>query len=262
METCPARAKSIKPLGHRNVQLPGRVGVDDRVAMALGGKFVLRQPAKVAQHLEAVLHLSLPARKDERHLVAQRQLRPHGLVMPHLGAHILRFHQRRDHVEDVEGLCKLHEFTKVPRRPGPAPALQVRRMGAPRAGLKHQRAKLQHHVPLSHPGSKRDRLRCRGQRRFDHVAPDIHHVTRDPRPALCIEPDRPVRQDPDPQPFQHVERRLVHRRDTVVGKDVHRRERVFQPAVVDIAPGRGLGPAPAPPRPHLGHPRMALECGS
>ena len=74
-ETCPARAKSMMPCAHRDIELARRIGVDHGVAVDAVPETPFGQPARKPDHLEPVAHLRRAAREDEERLVGERQLR-------------------------------------------------------------------------------------------------------------------------------------------------------------------------------------------
>ena len=127
-----------QPLCHGNIQRPGRVGIDDGVAVRTGAKVIVADPAKIPDHLETVHDLRRAAGEDEWKLVGQRHLRVGREVVAQVVVHVLRLDLRRDHLQHVEVLGQLEVLNIVAGRAcAPAP-LQIGGVGRTGPGLKHQ----------------------------------------------------------------------------------------------------------------------------
>ena len=68
----PASGEIDDALGHRDVQLQRRVGVDDRVGVGPLSELLRAQPVRDLQQREVVGDLLAAAGEDERYLVGQQ----------------------------------------------------------------------------------------------------------------------------------------------------------------------------------------------
>ncbi len=260
----PGAGEVDQALQHRHIERARRVGVDDRVAVRIGRELGIAQPAKVADHLESVLHLRRAACVDEGDFVGMAKLSFEREIVPDMGGDVLGFDQRGDHVEHVEMLGQLDQIAEVFVRAGTAALDAIRGVRTACAGLEGERTKLQRQFAVASAAHDRDGLGRGGERGPDHVAADADHlgVFVDDGPAFAENLARFGEQDLDGEVFEDGERGLVHGLDFVVGKDVHRWERVLELTVVYLAFYRRLPArrALAPPPPtclKVDHPRIA-----
>ena len=171
--------------------------------------------------------------KDERDLVGQHQLRARDLQVPCAYREVLRLGRSAQHVDDLEALAQLHQVAEILERAGTAAALAVHDVRRSRGRRKRHVAVVQRHMPLRIDRVQRDLARCARQRCRDEGAVDAHDLARliDARAGFPVHPACIGGQHLHALGLEHDERRFVHRRDLVVRKHPHRRERIAQMAV-------------------------------
>ena len=226
-----------QPLRHRNVDLAGRVGVDDRVAVAFRHEGLVVEASKITHHLEAFAHLRCAAAEDVRKLVGFDKLRLHGEVMAQIGRHILRFDQGWHHLQHVEMLRHLYQLVKITGRSRAASPLEIRGMGCAGAWLEDEAPRLEKHVPFRHTATAQDRTRRRFQRGIHHFTPDPDHLAGivDTGATGTKKLPRFGKQDLNPKVFKRCQRGIVNRGDSVIGIEVHLWKRIAESPVVNLA---------------------------
>ena len=233
----PMAGEIDQPLRHRDVDLARRIGVDDGVAVAFRHEAIIVEAAKIAHHLETFTHLRGAAAEDVRQLVGFQKLRFHGEVVAQIGWNILRFDQGRHHLQHVKMLRHFHKLAKIAGRSRATSPFQVGGMGRAGARLEHEAPRLEKHIPVGAAAAAQDRAWRGFQRRCHHLASDPDHLAGvvDAGATGTEHLPRLGKQDLHPQILKGCQRGVMHRRDGVIGIELHLRERIAKPPVIDIA---------------------------
>ena len=255
-----ARGREIDDaVGHRDVELQRRIGVDDGVGVRARTEFLRRNAVREANEFEIVGHLAVAAGKYERNLVAEHQLRPRHLQMADMHRYVLRFGRAAEHVNDFEALAQLDEIAKILERAGAPAARRVHDVGRSRGGRECDATVRQGDMALRVDGMQRHIARCARERARHQIAAEAHDLRRlvDLGAGVAISDARIRRQHLHALCFEHLQRGLVNGRDLIVGEHLQRLERIAQMPVglraveYGVTDLGGSGPAPAAPAERL-----------
>ena len=202
--------KVDQPLRHRDIKRARAVGIDDRVTIRIRQKRLVVHTAIVLQHTKPVHRLRRPTRKNEWKLIRQLQLRLHRKVVPQMRRHILWLNRGRHHLKDIIVMSDFRIFDKITCRTGAAPPNKIRCIRRTRAWLKNETAKLKRYIALACAPTPHNRLWCARKRRSNHLAPDVHHITHNPRTTGLKDRDGFRQKHTHPQLFQSAKSRFMH----------------------------------------------------
>ena len=265
----PLVRKINDPLRHRDVQLPGRVGVDHGIGPDPRVPIRFRQIQPQPDHRQTLRNLPPAPRIDEHRLVGPGDLRPHHRIMPQAGWHILRLDRWAQNMDHVETLLQRQRFFIVAQRPRPAPARKVGGIGAARPRPEQQLPRriiaLTPRIRRPHPPATWGGR----QGRADDVAADEHHIVHHPRPGSGKQTPRFGQQDLHPLALQHAQGGVMQGGHGVVTEHRLRGERMGQVNIVHLA-ALASGVANARHAVRLGHgppktrpfPTLHAVCGT
>ena len=220
-------------IGHRDVQLEWRIGIDDGVAAGTVPELLGGEAMGDADQLEIVGNLTVTAGKHERDLVRQQQLRAHHLQMAQVHGHVLRLDRPTQHLDHIEVLAQLHEVAEVLERTGAASAGGVHDVGRPGSRREGD-------MPAAHGHAAR-RVRCMhekmawrgGQRLRDQGPRNPHQLSGlvDLGATIAIAAPCVGREHLHAVGLQDQQCGLVQRADLIVGKHPQRLEGILEVTV-------------------------------
>ena len=204
---------------------------------------------------EIVGDLFAAARKYERNLVAEHQLRAGDFKVTDVDGNVLRLGGAAEHVDHLEVLTQLDQIAEILERSGAPAARRVHDVRRPRGGRECDTLVRQWNMAFRIHGVQRNIARRGGERGADQFAGEPHHQRRlvDFGAGISIQNPRIGRQYFHALRFEHDESGLVNGGDLIIGEHFHRHERIAQmpvgPRAIEdcVADVGAFGPSPAAP---------------